>query len=135
MIKQNPVGMAALAIGILAILLGVVVPELLPVPEPPPNTNLVTKIKGLLGSKPTTDEQRKFQDTVRRYKTAKRALTIGGLVGGAVAAILGLIAWIKHEHRRLALGAIALGAVAALWQWILVAIAVGVIFTLVASFS
>ena len=52
---------------------------------------------------------------------------------GFAAIVLGIVSWIRNEHRRMAGVAISLGVIAACWQWFLIGVAIAAVLLILAN--
>ena len=133
-IRNNRVALVGLILSLPALCLAVV-PPLVIKPEPRKVTETLLEEGANLARKLLK------KDAVARPRDKAEptlfAFRIVSIVLGLLAAFIGLFAWIRKENRRVSVAAMGVGAVAALWFYIIaavvIAVVVAVLFALVAD--
>lgn len=127
--KRTHFGVSGIVIGLIALLCALFQVEieerLFPKEKMSISEKAIEKGKSLI-----TQEEQQSKQTYRRTPID---YTI--VIFGVVAIILGLISWILKENQRLSIVSLSLGAVAALWQYVLIAVLICVIVVVLAGMS
>ncbi len=124
-IKQNPISFIALFIALPALCLAVI-PPLVIKPEPKKLTSVLLEEGASLALKLLKKDPAAPPPKDNR-ETTLYVLHVASIALGLLAVSLGLFAWIRKEHRRVCLSAMGVGAIAALWVYLIVAVMTAVI--------
>lgn len=129
LIARCPAGLAAVAVATVALVLAAVGNRFLPQASSPPG-GLLDRITGELYEEPTA---------VAPAPVWPAALVIASIGLAGCAVLLGLVAWFRHEPRRVFVSALVLAGLALVWKhlllMLLVTLVIGAIFFVMSELS
>jgi len=130
-VKRIPIGIVGMVVGAIALFVAIFsndIEKKLDPPEEKTTTQLLMDVgKTLLKSKVLKEEVEE-EDNLSKVDYCYMSL-------GFVAMIIGIISWVKKDHVRISGAAVSLGLIAVAWQYVLIAVVVGVILIIISSLN
>ena len=134
--RRSRFGVTGLSIAFVGLALGVLSPWLTNLMQPPPKpaeeeiADFAAKVVKAVKEK--LKKQQPPPPPLRKQISWSMVVAASATGAGLVGVLLGIISWIKREDHRISGTAVAIGAVAIAWQYIILAVAIVVFLVILA---